>query len=110
MKKQLVNKDDNQVVESKNDDLKIPEPLYYQNPFFNFRYSYTSISNQGAETRIQSKALRFENGKFESESFEGTASGKLYGNMIEELQDFYAKQLSFLLNPWSFFFSMKDKV
>lgn len=102
MNKYLVKKVKTDVKEADQGDI---EPSAYKSPFISFRYSYTSISSSGGKTHIKAKERRFENGKFESEEFEGTTDGSMYNNAAKELQDnflnqvsgFYKNLLSFLL-------------
>ena len=112
MKKYPIKKNDNQLTRTKRDDIEINEPLFFRNPFFSFKYSYKSISSFGGRSHIKMKEHRFENGKFETEEFEGTTDGNVYNNMIREMQNYYSNQVSNLLKSWSSLFlpfSKKNK-
>ena len=112
MKKYPIKKNDNQLTRTKRNDLEIIEPSFFQNPFFSFKYSYKSISSFCGKTHIKIKEQRFENGKFETEEFEGSTDGNVYSNLISEMQNYHLNQISTLLKSWSSFFlpfSTKDK-
>ncbi len=51
---------------------KITNPISFYSPFLSFKYSYRSIYSDGVNTHVKAKERRFENGKIESEDFEGT--------------------------------------
>lgn len=112
MKKYPTKKVDNEITKADRYDVEIIEPSFNQNSFFSFRYSYKSISSFGGKTYIKSKEQRFENGKFETEEFEGTTDGNVYNNMFSEMQNYFSNQVSAFLKPLSSFFlpfSTKDK-
>ena len=104
MKKYPIKIDDNQLTKTKRNDVEINEPSFFQSPFFSFKYSFKSISSSGGKSHIKIKEQRFENGKFETEEFEGTTDGNVYNNMIREMQNYYLNQISKLLKPWSSLF------
>jgi hypothetical protein len=85
---------------AKKDDLEKKTPSYFHNPFFSFRYSYKSISHSGGRSHVKSVEQRFENGKFETEEFEGTTHGNMYDDVISKMQKYYIDQISALLKPW----------
>jgi len=95
----------------KSDNIEIiTEPSYPANSFISYRYSYKSVSSFNGQTHIKAKQERFENGKFETEEFEGTTDGNLYDNAVEDLQRSLIQNFSSLFNPFSFLlpFSQKD--
>jgi primase-polymerase (primpol)-like protein len=105
MNKYLVKKAKTEVEEADEGDI---EPSAYKSPFISFRYSYTSISSSGGKTHIKAKGRRFENGKFDSEEFEGTMNGSMYNNAVKELQDNFLNQVSgFYKNLLSFLLPLK---
>jgi hypothetical protein len=105
VEKYPIKKDENQLTNTKKDVLEISEPSFFQNPFFSFKYSCKSISSFAGKSHIKIKEQRFENGKFETEEFEGTTDGNIYNNMISEMQNYYSNQISILMKSWSSFFS-----
>ena len=80
-------------------DIEILDPVKKSHPFISFRYSYKSISSIGGKTHIKSKEKSFENGKFESEEFEGTMDGNVYSNMVGEMQKRIWGQVAAFLKP-----------
>lgn len=86
-------------------------PMAYFNPFISFRYSYKSIYSDGEKTHIKAKENKFENGKFETQEFEGTMEQKIYDQMVMQMNDYFIKQIEFFLRPFSYFSTgfKKDK-
>jgi hypothetical protein len=80
-------------------DIEILEPVKKSHPFISFRYSYKSVSSVGGKTHIKSKEKSFENGKFQSEEFEGTMDGNVYSNMVGEMQKRIWSQIAAFLKP-----------
>jgi hypothetical protein len=81
-------------------DIEILVPVKKTNPFISFRYSYKSVSSIGGKTHIKSKEKSFENGKFQSEEFEGTLDGNVYSSMVGEMQKRILGQLAVFLKPF----------
>jgi hypothetical protein len=104
MQKYPKKKDDHPITEPKRNDVDMIAPSFYQNPFLSFRYSYKSISSFGGKTHIRAKEQRFENGKLETEEFEGTTDGNVYHHMLRDMQNYYLKQMAALSKSWSAFF------
>ena len=80
-------------------DIEILDPVKKAHPFISFRYSYKSISSQGGKTHIKSKEKSFENGKFQSEEFEGTMDGNVYSSLVGEMQKRIWSQVTAFLKP-----------
>ena len=80
-------------------DIEILDPVKKAHPFISFRYSYKSVSSMGGKTHIKSKEKSFENGKFQSEEFEGTVDGNVYSNMVGEMQKRIWNQIAAFLKP-----------
>ena len=80
----------------------IINPMSFYSPFLSFRYSYRSIYSDGVNTHVKAKERRFENGKIESEDFEGTMDQSFYNQVAKEMHRYLAMQVDFLLRPFSF--------
>jgi len=80
----------------------IINPMSFYSPFLSFRYSYRSIYSDGVNTHVKSKERRFENGKIESEDFEGTMEQSIYHQAAREMRRYLAMQVDFFLRPFSF--------
>ena len=66
-------------------------------PFFSFSYSFRSVTCTEDEVHIKGREARLEDGKFETEEFEGTADLATYFNAVTEIQRrFFEHSLSFL--------------
>jgi hypothetical protein len=106
MEKNLKKKENSDLIKQnqKTKDLIDPMSLFY-NPFISFRYSYRSISSDGEKTHIQAKENRFENGKFESEEFEGTMDKNVYDQMVGEMNRYFTKQMELFFKPFTIFLS-----
>jgi len=74
-------------------------------------YSHREIFSVGGQTRVRSRDVRFENGKLESESFEGTLGPVAYVQAVEQAQKLVAAQTSAVLGFFSAFLpsAKKDK-
>ena len=80
----------------------IINPMSFYSPFLSFRYSYRSIYSDGVNTHVKAKERRFENGKIESEDFEGTMEQSIYHQAAREMRRYLAMQVDFFLRPFSF--------
>jgi hypothetical protein len=79
----------------------IINPMSFCSPFLSFRYSYRSIYSDGVNTHVKAKERRFENGKIESEDFEGTMDQSVYNQVAKEMYRYLAMQMDFFLRPFS---------
>jgi hypothetical protein len=104
-------KDNHEVRKTDHHEPEVIEPSYGKSPFFSFRYSYKEMCSFGGKTYIRSEERRFENGRFESEEFEGTMDQSVYLNAVREMQSFFLNQTAaFMKMLFSFFpFSTKDQ-
>jgi hypothetical protein len=81
-------------------------------PYIRFRYSYQSMSVADGKTHIQAKKARFENGKYETEEFEGTTDGEHYTRAFSEMQQVFTRQMENFFKPFyslPFFDPLKDE-
>ena len=70
---------------------------------FSFRYAYKEVSLSGGRTRIRSREHRFEDGKFQSEEFEGTMDGAVYRDAVKATQALMASQVNSVVKLFSAF-------
>lgn len=82
-------------------ELEVLEPLRKPTSLLNFRYSYKEVSSYNGKTHIKSKEKRFENGKLESEEFEGTLDHDVYFNMVGGMQKHFLNQMMALMKNFS---------
>jgi hypothetical protein len=82
------------------DESDIINPMSFYSPFLSFRYSYRSIYSDGVNTHVKAKERRFENGKIESEDFEGTMEQSVYNQVVKEMHRYLAMQMNFFLRPF----------
>lgn len=79
------------------------EPRFIPFPFLSFHYSYHEVSSVGGKTHVKSRRTQFENGKLQTESFEGTADGRAYDALVRETQRRVARQVGALFEQlWRF--------
>ncbi len=71
--------------------------------FFSFRYSYKEVSLSGGRARIRSREHRFEDGKFQSEEFDGTMDESVYHSAVEQTRDLLVNQTGGFLKLFSAF-------
>lgn len=55
-------------------------------PFFSFRYSYSEISVRDGKAHVKSKKARFEDGKLQTETFEGELPRTAYDDAVRRAQ------------------------
>jgi hypothetical protein len=77
-------------------------PMSFYSPFLSFRYSCRSIYSDGVNTHVKEKERRFENGRIESEDFEGSMDQSVYHQVAKEMHRYLEMQMDFLLRPFSF--------
>ncbi len=77
--------------------------------FISFRYSYKSMSSFGGKTYIRSKEQRFENGKMETEEFEGVAEGDFCTHTVREMQNMFVRQVESFFKTMTFFLPFSPK-
>lgn len=92
---------DGQIEGTKGREMEILEPRQGVFPFISFRYSYREISSVNGRTQIRSKDTRFADGRLESEEFEGTLGGHVYGDVVSGMQRQFLRQLEAFLKPFS---------
>lgn len=111
MSKYIVKKGTNEVQKSDHGKVKFMESSRPSGSFISFQYTYKSMSFSDGKTYVRSKRERFENGRIESEEFEGTMEGNAFMNTFLEMQNQFLKQINSFFNPLSFFlpFSKGDK-
>ena len=78
-------------------------------PWFRFRHSYTEISSLAGSTHVRSRETRFENGRFTSESFEGTLGQSFHDDLVANAQKLFLAQTAFLLRQFSWFLPFHDR-
>jgi|GEM_PF-573368 hypothetical protein len=101
MKDYPVKKMRDTLIKTERKNVEVMESSGNQASFISFRHSYKSMSCFGGKTYIKSKETRFENGKFESEEFEGTMDQSVYQNRTKELQNTFSSIMSSFLKPFS---------
>ena len=77
--------------------------------FFSFRYSFKEVSLSGDKTHIRAKEHRFEDGKFQSEEFEGTMDASVYQDALRQTQGQVAGQVRAVMNLLSSFFPFSSR-
>jgi len=100
-KDELIERDDAEVTPARRQDLERTVSPF---GFFSFRYSYREISNRGGRIHLRSKERRYENGRLESEEFEGTMErGPSFYELHNEIQKRFLQQMNSLLKSLPFF-------
>ena len=61
-------------------------------PFFSFRYSYSEISICDGKAHVKSKKARFEDGKLQTEIFEGELPRRAYDDTVRRAQQQFLDQ------------------
>ncbi len=80
----------------------------YGNGFFTYRYSYRSIATDGEKTYVTGREGRFENGKLETEEFEGTIGADAFTGAIAQMQKMMTRQMELFFKPFSMFLPYDD--
>jgi hypothetical protein len=82
-------------------------PFNVANPFFSFTYSHHVMqSTPDGKTRVMSKTIQCENGRIESESYEGYLPTAVFENTLRESQRLFADQVTWLLKQFSSLLSL----
>jgi len=80
------------------------EPVGSFNPFFSFTYSRQEMyTSSDGRTQIKSKKVLLENGRIESEEFEGQLPAAIFEKSLQDSQRLFADQAIRLLKQFSFF-------
>jgi hypothetical protein len=101
MKTNLVKRPSPQIRKSLSGTL--PAAQTEESGFFSFTYSHREVSLSGGKTRIRSREYRFENGKLESEEFDGTLDAAAYRNAVAAVHDLAMAQARNFLQLFSAF-------
>jgi len=109
MSREIVKKDKGEISGKTGNDIEVLDHTPNPSPFISFRYSYREISSDGVNTTVKSKKTRFENGRFQSEEFEGTLPGRAYFNMAGEMQKLFANQMKALMKTFAMFLPSESK-
>ena len=91
------------------EEFDVINPMSFYSPFLSFRYSYRSIYSDGVNTHVKAKERRFENGKIESEDFEGKLDQSVYHQMAKQMHRYLEMQMDFFLRPFSFLLRKPEK-
>ena len=54
--------------------------------FIRFRHTYRSMTRVNGQTHVKASQTRFENGRLETEEFEGTLDGETHADAVAEVQ------------------------
>lgn len=76
-------------------------PAVQQSSGFCFRYAYREVSLSGGRTRIRSREHRFEDGKFQSEEFDGTLDGAVYHEAVKATQKLVTSPINSFIKLFS---------
>ena len=82
---------------------------FFGQPFLSFRYSYTEITAEGGTARVKSHRAEYQDGKLESERFEGEIERSEYERTVAEAQRHFAEQTATLLRSVFSFFPLLGK-
>jgi hypothetical protein len=102
MTKYLEEKGKTDLEKQDREENEVVNPMSFCSPFLSFRYSYRSMYSDGVNTHVEAKERRFENGKIESEDFEGSMDQSVYNQVAKEMYRYLAMQMDFFLRPLSF--------
>ena len=72
--------------------------------FFNFTYTRHEMRiGTDGQTHVKQKKVQLENGRIESEAFEGYAPAEMFEQAMKESQRLFANQATWLLKQFSLF-------
>jgi hypothetical protein len=86
-----------------------PEQRDSFGPFFSFSFSHTEMSLQGGRARVKSRSARFEDGKLETQTFEGELDRRAFDEFVDQSQRLVAQQASMFLRSLSWFLPFAGK-
>ena len=93
----------------KSGSARLPVTAARTTGLFSFTYSHREISESGGRTRIRSRTYRLENGKFESEEFDGTLDGAVYFNAVDQAHELMLARTRDFLGLFSAFLPFSSK-
>ena len=89
-------------LEGRDDALEPAEP--FGQLFFSFQYTFTEITAGDRTARVKSHRARYENGRLQSERFEGEVDRQGYERTLSKAQRHFAEQTANMLRSvFSFF-------
>ena len=80
----------------------------FGNGFFTYRYSCRSIATDGEKTYVTGREQRFENGRLETEEFEGTTGADAFTGAVAQMQKMMARQMELFFKPFSMLLPYED--
>jgi hypothetical protein len=89
--------------------LDVPEPAPAPSGFLSFRYSYTEVTAQGDRTQVKGRRVRLDNGRLNSESFEGELGADAFATAARRVQEQVLAQSGGLLNPFAWLLPVRRR-
>ena len=77
--------------------------------FLSFTYSYTEIIGDGRAARVKAHRARYENGRLQSERFEGELDPARYDRAVEDAQRQFAEHATAMMRFMLSFFPVFGK-
>ena len=68
--------------------------------FIRFRHTYQSMTHVNGRTHVKASQTRFENGRLQTEEFEGTLDGETYADAAAEMQRTCLEGMTALFRPF----------
>jgi hypothetical protein len=109
MTKDLKEKGKTELEKQDREENDVINPMSFFSPFLSLRYSYRSMYSDGANTYVKAKERRFENGKIESEDFEGTMDQSVHNQVAKEMYRYLAIQMDFFLRQFSLLWQRPER-
>ena len=91
-----------ELLDSDHGQSALSDPLSFFSPFLSFRYTSRTIFSDEQKTHVRAAEHRFENGRFESKTFEGTLAPGVYDDMVRQMHRWFSAQMVLFLAPFSF--------
>jgi hypothetical protein len=111
MSKLAISRRKTEICEADNTSYEVlaPEQRDTSGQFFSFSFSHTEVSLQRGRTRVKSRSARFEDGKLETQTFEGELDRRAYDQVVDHSQRLLTQQASMLLQSLSWFLPFARK-
>jgi hypothetical protein len=77
--------------------------------FLSFQMHAMEVTRGEGGTRVKAKQARFEDGKLTTEAFDGMLPVQAYGEMVQQMQDYFAAQAEMFMKPYAMFLEDGEK-
>ena len=74
--------------------------------FLSFQMHMMEVTRGEGGTRVKARQAKFEEGKLTTEAFDGMLPVQAYGEMVKQMQDYFAAQAEMFMKPYAMFLTL----